>query len=90
MQTDLNLQYDARILGYDADNIEKVRSVFKEMTADMRQKFKRDYEILLNNIKNKTPHAMPWMKESWEGGLKILNEVINEMDRTFVNMSVML
>ena len=78
MQTEINLQIEDTILGYDRNNTEKVKNVFRAMSKERQLHFKRDYEILLNNIKLKKPYAMPWMKDSWEQGLKLLNEVLKE------------
>lgn len=72
MQTEIPLQLEAKTLGYEAHEVDKVKSVFADMTPAQRIRFRQGYIFLLNNIEKKAPHAMPWMKESWERGLQLL------------------
>lgn len=75
-QTQLDLQLDAKLLGYERSDVDKVKSVFADMTPDQRIRFRSHYITLLRAIDEKKPHAMPWMRDSWAHGLQILNETM--------------
>lgn len=74
------------------EEIKQVKQYFRSLTDMQRQKEKAHYEYLLaverdeippkkNIITGKVfrPIKMPWMIPAWESGLKLLNEVIEEL-----------
>lgn len=66
-----------------AENTIELKSFFRSLPASSRNARKEAYEHLLavenGQIKG---NKMPWMKETWQRGLNILTEVIDEMDAT--------